>query len=771
MKKDLTIALIGNPNCGKTTIFNALTGSRQCVGNWPGVTVEQKTGRYKASGLNVRVVDLPGTYSLSNFSEDASLDERIACEYILSGDADLIVNIVDGANLERNLYLTLQLIEMQVPMIVVINMMDIVKQRRIHIDTDVLSAQLGCPVVAVQASKAFSVKQIKLAVGRYQAKQQKPTSVTYAAPLESAIQEVLQVLELPRRWLAIHLLENDALALEQVSESIKTKVLLIRQQLEQAESEEADIAFANARYQWIDGCVSIAMNKQRQVKRTFTYYLDKLVLNRILGIPFFLFVMYLMFFFAINIGGAFQDFFDLGSDAIFMQGVAHVLTMWHWPDWLVALIAAGVGKGINTTITFAPVIGAMFLFLAFLQSSGYMARAAFVVDRLMRAIGLPGKSFVPMIVGFGCNVPAIMGARTLENKRDRVLTILMTPFMSCGARLAIYAVFTAAFFKEGGALIVFSLYLIGIFMAMITGLLLRKTILHGKSAPFLMELPPYHLPTLNALLMQAWQRLKIFLFKAGKLIVPICILISALNAINIHGQLVDQQHQSQSILSDVGKAVTPVFAPMGIHENNWPATLGLLTGTLAKEVVVGTLNTLYVDVGHLHQQASQFHFWTSMQAAWQTIPDNLKGLGGALKNPILAAKAATDPVAQGVYGEMYRRFDGRIGAFAYLLFILLYVPCVSTIAVMARELHRGWAVFSVVWTTAMAYGVAVVFYQGATITRHPVSSTAWIIGAALLFWLTVFSLKRYAKTDKHRRMPPTGGAACGKKTCGGCVGV
>lgn len=739
MKKELTVALIGNPNCGKTTLFNALTGSKQTVGNWPGVTVERKLGRYQCQQQIVSVVDLPGTYYLSQCDETVSLDERIACDYILSGEADLIVNILDGANLERNLYLTLQLLDLGVPLLVVINMVDIAKQRGMHIDLTVLQKQLRCPVLALQASKATASKTLKQAV--HDAKLTvSAVTPNYGQRFEAAIRSVQNLYPEAKRYQAIQALVYPVPSAKQAPDNITH----IREKLASSAQEETDVSLARARYGCIEKIVEKALVCHQKKNKTFTSLLDKLVLNRVLGLPFFLFVMYAMFFFAINIGGAFQDCFDIGSDVIFIQGASHLLASLHAPGWLIAFLAAGIGKGINTTITFIPVIGAMFFFLAFLQASGYMARAAFVVDRFMRAIGLPGKSFVPMIVGFGCNVPAIMGCRTLENKRDRILTILMTPFMSCGARLAIFAVFTAAFFKTGGAGVVFVLYLIGIAMAILTGLLLRKTLLAGKPSPLVLELPPYHFPKVKNLFKQAWHRLKVFLLKAGKIIVPVCILISALNAVDLHGHLVTEKNKTQSVLSVVGQAITPAFKPIGIQQENWPATLGLVTGMLAKEVVVGTLNTLYTDVGHLHAKHQKFRLLAGLKAAAMTVPENLRGLGQALKNPILASEARTAPITNGVYGQMAQRFGSKAAAFAYLLFILLYVPCVSTVAVMAKELNRGWAAFSVAWTTAMAYGVSTVFYQAVTFRQHPVSSVVWIGGVTLIFFATIAVLKVYA---------------------------
>jgi len=432
----------------------------------------------------------------------------------------------------------------------------------------------------------------------------------------------------------------------------------------------------------------------------------------------------------------FKTFFDISSSTIFVDGFATLLQAIHTPHWLVALLAHGAGRGINTTLTFVPVIGSMFLLLAFLESSGYMARAAFVVDRAMRFMGLPGKSFVPMIVGFGCNVPGIMAARTLENQRDRILTIMMSPFMSCGARLAIYAVFTAAFFPIGGQNVVFALYLIGIFMAVLTGLLLRKTVLKGDPAELVMEMPSYHWPKPSLLWRQSWFRLKHFVIRAGKLIVPICMILGALN------HIATPNKPEQSLLATVGKVTTPLFAPMGIKSDNWPATVGLVSGIMAKEVVVGTLNTLYSQ--NKLDTFQPVSLVQGLQQALNSIPKNIKALPEHLGNPLAAAVPATE-TSSGVYGEMYRHFGGQIPAFAYLLFVLLYFPCISATAAMARELNMNWAIFSVAWTTGVAYASAVSFYQLATLPQHWVSSLAWVIGITAVMLLTIQQMKTQTK--------------------------
>ena len=727
--KALTAALVGNPNCGKTTLFNALTGARQQVGNWPGVTVERKSGVLAVGDVTVELVDLPGVYSLMLTADDAAIDERIACEFILQHKADVIINIVDASHLARHLYLTLQLLEMGVPVILALNMADVARAQQIHIDVETLSRALGCPVVVLEAHTGSGIDQLKrsldalFASGFLRPRLPLIPDANSASRLQQPIDDLLPALTNTswpgeKSYLALRLLEGDAYAEQFISADIQEQVNAQRALIQHTLQEDADILFADARYRHIQQLMEQCVSKEPIKISTWTTWLDRIVLNRVLGIPIFLGVMYLLFFFSINVGCVLQAYFDSASEAIVVQGVANVLTQWHAPSALIALLANGVGKGINTTITFIPVIGALFLFLAFLEDSGYMARAAFVVDRLMRTLGLPGKAFVPMIVGFGCNVPAVMAARTLENKRDRVITIMMSPFMSCGARLAIYAVFTAAFFPHGGQNIVFALYLMGIFMAVFTGFILRKTLLQGKPAPLLMEMPAYHVPRIKSLCLHAWQRLKGFVLRAGKLIVLVSILIGVLNTLSVEGALVSAEGDAQSLLSSIGKSMTFIFEPMGVHADNWPATVGLVTGVLAKEVVVGTLNTLYTQMSHLPLSGDH-----------------------------------------GVYGLMAQKFDGKIGAFAYLLFVLLYFPCVSTMAAMLRELHRGWALFSAYWSTGVAYAVAVMFYQAATWVRHPLASSLWIATMLFFFFGTIGLMRWYAvssKQDVHSVGEPLG---------------
>lgn len=708
------VALIGNPNCGKTTLFNALTGARQHVGNWPGVTVERVSGYFEVAGTQVEIVDLPGTYSLTLASDDDNaMDECIACDFILNQEADVIVNVVDASSLERHLYLTLQLIEMGAPVIVALNMMDVAASRHQGIEVAKLASELGCPVIVLTAHKRYGLSELRRAIITYEKQQTLQKRLPYPEVIQQAIAEIAKLLPnttaQDKFALSLRLLESDTKACHLVPETIFPHVTAQQEKIKQVLHEDADILIADARYRYIQALLAQALSVGNTLKRSWTERIDRVVLNRFLGIPIFLGMMYLLFVLTINVGGFFQNYFDLASQAVFVNTIADVLNYAGAPAWLTVLLANGVGKGLNTVITFIPVIGAMFLFLSLLEESGYMARASFVIDRLMCALGLPGKAFVPMIIGFGCNVPAVMAARTLESKRDRILTIMMSPFMSCSARLTIYAVFAAAFFPHNGPNVVFALYVIGIVMAMLTGFILRRTMLPGQPSALVMELPAYHLPHLKGVLIHAWQRLKGFVFRASKLIVPVCICIGVLNSVHIDGGISIGDNHVDSVLSAVGRFITPIFSPLGIHADNWPATVGLVTGVLAKEVVVGTLNTLYTQIGHVSTEA-------------------------------------------GVYGLMYQQFDGQIGAFAYLLFVLLYFPCISTLAVMLRELPRGWAYFSAFWMTSVAYGVAVIFYQGATIFRHPLSSTLWISAMLTIFAVTIVLLRWFAKRDETAKI-------------------
>lgn len=746
----MIIALAGNPNSGKTALFNALTGLRQHVGNWPGVTVDQTSGYFQHEQHTIQLMDLPGVYSTAVTTESA-VDETITCDYLLSHQADVIVNVIDGSNLVRNLYLTLQLLEMGLPVVIALNMMDVVKQRGITLDIERFSQSIGCPVVPIVASQGQGMTMLKSAIV---ATAQKKKTMHFTLPLPEPLQRSLACLTEYLRtqsetshpsWLALRLLEQDYYAEQQVSDTVLAQTRRQLQYIQSQLGEEADIIIADARYTLANQISDEITVLKKSSRKSVTERIDAIVLNRWLGIPIFFVLMYGMFLFAINIGGVFQDFFDRISTTFFVDGFSVLLQQWHCPAWCIAILANGIGKGINTVITFAPVIGAMFLFLAFLEDVGYMARAAFVMDRFMQWLGLPGRSFVPMIVGFGCNVPAVMGVRTLANPRDRILTVMMMPFMSCGARLAIFSVFASAFFPKHGSGVIFILYMLGIIVAVLSGLVLRKTVLRGKPAPLIMELPSYHMPRFRTLSRHAWHRLKNFIWRAGKYIVPICVLIGVLNSISVRGHLVTEGDR-QTLLSQVGRAITPVFAPMGVTQENWPATVGLATGILAKEVVVGTLNTLYSHSELTQKTTAIFNFWHHLKNAFFAIPENLAQLSAAVQNPI-AASAPPHEMTTSAYGAMAKQFDGRVGAFAYLLFVLLYFPCISTMAVMRREVGARWAWFSVCWSTGLAYALAVICYQALTLGQHPLHSLLWVAAMMLLLGAAVFMMRWYAYRD------------------------
>lgn len=735
----IRVALVGNPNCGKTTLFNALTGDNQRVGNWPGVTVEKKTGSLTLNEQIIQITDLPGVYSLVNSRDKASEDEKIASLAIAFGEDDLLVNVIDACHLERHLYLTSQLLEIGKPVIIAINMTDLAKQRGITIDPDLLSQQLQCNVVLLEAHKQIGISALQAAiVTTYNKNIIAKLNLPLNASLQKGLEHVTQLIAVscnPSKlafFLACRMLEGDTLLLDPptLEKALSTT----------CEINDSDIQMADARYQVVHEIVNLVQHKQSDASDHFTARLDRILLHRIWALPIFFATMYLMFLIAINVGGVFQDFFNISSEALFVQGSAYLLQQIHAPNLMIVLIANGVGKGINTTVTFIPVIASMFFFLSLLEASGYMARAAFAVDKLMRMLGLPGKSFVPMIVGFGCNVPAIMSARTLDCERDKLLTIVMCPFMSCSARLAIYAVFVAAFFPQNGQNVVFSLYMVGIILAVLTGLVLRKTLLPGKPAPLILELPAYHKPLLRRLIKETGLRLKYFIYRAGKLIIPVCVILGSLNALTIQGDVSFGDAHSQSLLSLIGQWLTPIFAPLGITQDNWPATVGLLSGMLAKEVVIGSLNSLYAQMDSLTSNLVDFNLWQALHTALSSIPENFTSLTEAFINPILAS-APTHQVAPTLYGTLYHQFDGQRGAYAYLLFILLYIPCVSTVAAIRQEANRTMMWFSITWSFLVAYFTATLFYQLATVRLHPWQTLSWLVGIGLIIVLLIKLIK------------------------------
>ncbi len=765
IKQKIRIAVAGNPNVGKTTLLNALTGSHQRVGNWPGVTVEKIEGSYEYGGRNVEVIDLPGIYSFTAFS----IDESIARQFILEEHPDLIVNILDATNLERNLFLTTQLLEMKVPMVVVLNMTDLAARRKIRIEIEHLSIHLGCPVIPIIASRKKGIDLLKEEINKAAAEQViSSTEIAYDSELEKAVDRMIEQvktlaekIKVDPRWLALRLLEDDEYAIELCKSEIPTD--LLKQEISRVErhvGDDMDIILADGRYGFIHGLARDVVHKTSEVRRTVSDRIDKVVLNRTLGIPIFLAVMYGVFVTTINVGGPFIDFFDGLTGTIFVDGFRVLLQSMHLPELLITFLADGLGGGIQTVATFIPPIFLIFFSLSILEDSGYMARAAFVMDRFLRTIGLPGKAFIPMLVGFGCNVPAIMATRTLENNRDRILAIMMNPFMSCGARLPVYTLFAAAFFPRHGGLVLFSLYTTGIILAVITGMLFKKTILKGETSTFVMELPPYHLPTLRGIMYHTFTRLNSFIFRAGKVIIAVVVVLSFLNSIGTDGSFGNNDSEN-SVLAAISRKITPVFSPMGLTSDNWPGTVGLFTGIFAKEAVVGTLDNLYSSMGKSAETVEDddsFNLWEGISGSFAAIPEGFSGFGSSLGNPmgIEISDDLTDQetaaeeieVEVGIFGIMREHFDGPVGAFAYLLFILIYAPCVAAIATIYRETNFQWAALSTAYLTILAWVISTLYYQVGTFSRHVASSSLWIMVSLGILGAIYGGLKYLAANKK-----------------------
>ncbi|WP_117233373.1 Fe(2+) transporter permease subunit FeoB [Vibrio maerlii] len=746
------ILTVGNPNSGKTTLFNALTGAKQHVGNWAGVTVEKKTGQYAHAGDQFELTDLPGIYALDSGNDGNSIDESIASRAVLTHPADVIINVVDASSLERSLYMTMQLRELGRPMVVVLNKMDVIKRERLTINIKELEKQLGCPVMTLSATDKTQVAKFKESLHKLlvQGVKLELLAIHYEAQFEELISNAETKFDdanVSHRALAIRGLENDLLVLNSLSPSDRADIDSIRNNA----SFDIDLAVANTKYTYLHELCKKVRRSEGKLSRNFTEKVDQFILNKWVGIPFFFFVMYLMFMFSINIGSAFIDFFDIGVGAVLVDGGHHLLDD-HLPVWLVTILADGIGGGIQTVATFIPVIACLYLFLAVLESSGYMARAAFVLDKVMQKIGLPGKAFVPLVLGFGCNVPSIMATRTLDQERERKLAASMAPFMSCGARLPVYALFAAAFFPGAGQNIVFALYLLGIVASIFTGLFLKNTLYPGSSDSLVMEMPDYELPTLQNVMIKTWQKLKRFVLGAGKTIVVVVAILSFLNSVGTDGSFGNEDSEN-SVLSKAAQVVTPVFAPLGVQQENWPATVGIITGIFAKEAVVGTLNSLYTTPGE--EEEAEFDLAASLSEAVMTIPENLAGL--SYSDPLgievgdltdSDAVAEDQEVDSSIFGNLKDKFASSHAAFAYLILILLYTPCVAAMGAYVREFGQLFARFIAIWTMALGYFGATFYYQATTFAAHPVSSGVWMVTIVAGFVLTYRAFKRAGKKQR-----------------------
>ena len=751
-KRTITAALAGDPNTGKSTFFNAWTGMHQVTGNWPGVTVEKLLGEIALpGGEKLILVDLPGMYSLHAVSQD----ERVASDYARGGEADLIINVVDAVNLERNLYLTLALMELGKPMVVVLTMTDVLRRQGFEVDLPELSRRLGVPVVTGDVKRRAARVALERAVLEALATRQRTPRMDLPESLAYAVRRVAR--ENEPEVLAIHRLEGILPGAEAVIADV-----------EKALGTTPDVLIADARYAKIAELTKGVVRQIGHARTELGRALDRIALNRWLGIPLFLLMMYLLFWFTQVVGGCFIDFFDGLGDAFFVTGLGNLLTLCGAPAWLVTLLADGLGVGVQTVLTFIPPVFFIFLGLSILEDSGYMARAALVMDRFMRLLGLPGSAFVPMLVGFGCTVPAIMATRTLSNRRDRLLTIFMTPFMSCGARLPVYALFGAAFFGAASGTMVFAIYLSGIVLAVLTGLLLKHTLFVGEPSPFVMELPLYHIPRVSTVLKQAWERLRHFLFRAGKVMALMVLVLAVCDKIVVSNpfaaKTAEEPAPKASVIEVSGRALAPVFAPMGVEADNWQGSVALIVGLFAKEQVVSSLNTLY-SIGDAEEAAEEEEeeplTWggakdalaQGLADACATIPDAFSGLAATFRDPIgyedsfaEFEESPEDAQEATLARTLAQKFDNdKHRAFAYLLFVLLYVPCLAAMATVVREI--GWAYSSILfgYLTLLGWCVATLYYQ--VTVGH---SLPWVIApCALLAGVAAF----FAAYGRKHKIP------------------
>jgi ferrous iron transport protein B len=705
--------LAGFANSGKSTLFNALSDGKQKTGNWTGVTVSAKQKKCEINNTPTLLTDLPGISSLAQRDQQGK-DLSVTQDFIKNKPIDCLINVIDVTQLKRQLYLTTQLLELGLPMVVVLNKHD--RKEAENIDINKLSKQLGCPVVTENSIGKNAGKNLE--------------DILKTTP---KVSEKKHLLTLPSELADF---QDIPLTLERQACSGSCQ-----------SNDKQALAVMQARYSFIEQVIA-EVTVEPPEKNTFSDKLDHWMLHPVLGVPIFLVMMYLLFMFAINVGSAFIDFFDILAGAIFVDYPLHFLSNFGLPDWLTTIIG-GIGLGIQTVATFIPIIACLFIGLSLLESSGYLARAAFVVDSAMQKIGLPGKAFVPLIVGFGCTVPAVMSARILDNERERITTVMMSPFMSCGARLPVYALFAAAFFPESGQNIVFLLYLIGIAAALFTGLMLKKTILMGSNSINIMELPLYEWPKLSYLFKRVWQRTRSFVLGAGKTIIVVVCVLNFFNSLGTDGEF--GHHDTQdSLLSRSAQVVTPLLAPMGVKEDNWQASVGIITGLFAKEALVATFNSLYSPKSE--EAGEPDSFGVVWDDAVSSIKDNLQGieaddpLGTSIGDvSTVQAAAQAQDVEESTITIMQAAFAGKIGAFSYLLFILLYTPCAAAMGAIKNEVGTRWAVFAASWSFTLAYLSATASYQVATFAATPLHSFIILAVVSLVFFSIYMTLKRFGK--------------------------
>ncbi len=663
---EILLALAGNQNSGKTTLFNCLTGSNQHVGNFPGVTVEKKEGRV-LHHKDMTLVDLPGIYSLSPYTSE----EVVTRDFLLEEHPRAIINIVDATNIERNLYLTLQLMELEIPMVIALNMMDEVRASGNTIHVDALQKQLGVPVVPISAGKNEGIHDLVDAVENVVQNDLRPKHFDFCTgEVHRAIHAIGHIIEdhahhagYPVRFAATKLVEGDEPTQQAlgIHENDLHLIDHLVQDMEQALGTDREAALADMRYQYIETlCAQCVVKRGESREQLRSEKIDRVLTHKFFGIPIFIGVMFLVFFLTFEVLGApLQSLLEAGIAALSTQ-TERLLTSLEVTPWLSSLILDGVFAGVGSVLSFLPIIVILFFFLSLLEDSGYMARVAFVMDKLLRKIGLSGRSFVPMLIGFGCSVPAIMSARTLSSERDRKMTILLTPFMSCSAKLPIYGMITAAFFPHHGGLVMISLYLLGILVAILSGLLLKNTVFRGNPVPFVMELPAYRLPAAKSVLLHMWEKAKDFLKKAFTIIFLASIVIWFAQSFNWNLQMV--QNSGESILASIGSFISPIFTPLGF--NDWRASTALITGFTAKESVVSTLSIL--------------------------------------------TGAGTDAQLSLALSSIFT----PLSSLSFLTFTILYMPCVAAFAAAKRELG-SWrrALAGAAYQTAAAYIAALAVFQ------------------------------------------------------------
>ncbi len=713
-KKTITIAVAGNPNSGKSTLINAIAGTRLHVGNWPGVTVEKKEAIFEFEGRKIRLIDLPGTYSLSPYTQE----EIIARDYLVHEKPDVIINVVDATNLERNLYLTVQMIELQIPVVMALNIFDEAEKKGYKIDSEAAEKMLGVAVIRTVATKKTGLDElIRAALSAADSPSSfRPKHLNYGPDIETATMKIeehlrqdhpLLAARYPLRWLAYKIMEQDSHVRNETGLDEEGLLGEILGHLRAAHGEDIESLMTDARYAQASGLTHEVMTRPDIRKMEMTEKIDRVVLNRYLGIPIFFVAMWLIFKLTFDVATPFVDWIDTMAAGPFRRWAEALLALIHAPSWTVSLVTDGIIAGVGFVLVFIPVIFAMMFFITFLEGSGYMARAAFVMDRAMHTIGLHGKSFIPMLLGFGCNVPAVYATRTLENPRDKALTALLIPLMSCGARLPVYVLFTGIFFSANAGTVLWSLYVMGIALAVLMGMIFKKTLFKGESPMFIMELPPYRMPSFHNLMIHTWEKGKHFLIKAGTYILAVSILVWFL--LNLPWGV---EHKKDSYLGRAGQVIAPALSPLGF--GNWEAASSLLTGIIAKEIVVGTMGEIYTEKADA-QEAEEI----------PTLAEDLKEIGVSFAKAVrdsasnvvstfgIASISAEEDEEQASLKSAVSNAFTPLSAYAFMSFVLLYMPCVVVAIAMKQEFGTWkWFGIAFAYQSILAWAVAFIIFQG-----------------------------------------------------------